>query len=49
MERIGTKEGELEYMVESILKLQNGSREYLKILNDFSNTLKEKSYKPVPK
>jgi hypothetical protein len=48
MDRIGTIEGGQEYMEESILKIQNGSREYLKILNGFSDTLKEKSIKARP-
>ena len=38
MDRISTLEGGQEYMEESILKIQNGSREYLKILNGYSDT-----------
>ena len=49
MDLIGTKEGGQAYMEESILKIQNGSREYLKILNGYSDTMNEKSVKAVPK
>ena len=48
MDRISTLEGGQDYMEESILKIQNGSREYLKILNGYSDTQKEKTIKANP-
>ena len=48
MDRINNEEEGRAYMDESILKIQNGSREYLKILNGYSDTQKEKTITANP-